>query len=230
MHTVGFVYVLSNEAMPNIVKVGMTTKLAEDRAKQLHNTGVPLPFEVEFRSATSHPSNVERRAHDLLKRYRVAQNREFFKVPQPEAIHAVRAALLDVAGIDAWTAGEPNFVKHSDRLALILEAGQIFARLHYSDFLSKAPDVVDVWQAHTDGDLLELMGTRSPGHVAGFSDGDPGGDRDPVPYLDRAGTAPNGNINGRERLVPGERLVWLSPVPDADACKVAFFEMKDTAR
>lgn len=30
-YTIGFVYVLSNEAMPGIVKVGMTTKLAEDR-------------------------------------------------------------------------------------------------------------------------------------------------------------------------------------------------------
>jgi T5orf172 domain len=59
MYTVGFVYVLSNEAMPGIVKVGMTTKLAEDRAKQLRGTGVPLPFHVEFRSATSHPHDLE---------------------------------------------------------------------------------------------------------------------------------------------------------------------------
>ncbi len=101
-HTVGFVYVLSNKAMPGIVKVGMTTKLAEDRAKQLHTTGVPLPFDVEFRALTSRPHEVEQCAHKFLESFRISPKREYFQVSPDIAIDTVRDALLAAAGIDAW--------------------------------------------------------------------------------------------------------------------------------
>lgn len=58
-HTVGFVYVLSNKAIPEMVKIGMTDRLSENRAKELWRTGVPLPFKVEYRLLTSHPKKVE---------------------------------------------------------------------------------------------------------------------------------------------------------------------------
>jgi hypothetical protein len=73
-HTIGFIYILSNEAMPGIVKVGITEKLAEDRAKKLHGTGVPLAFDVEFRAATSRIKTVETKAHAILATSRVAAN------------------------------------------------------------------------------------------------------------------------------------------------------------
>jgi hypothetical protein len=42
------VYVLTNEAMPGLVKIGMTDDTNPDtRVSQLYSTGVPLPFEVE---------------------------------------------------------------------------------------------------------------------------------------------------------------------------------------
>ena len=37
--TIGFVYVLINESMPDLVKIGLTTWLPEDRSKQLFTTG-----------------------------------------------------------------------------------------------------------------------------------------------------------------------------------------------
>lgn len=58
-YTVGFTYVLSNAAMPGMVKVGWTGDLGEDRAKKLRTTGVPLPFTVEFVAETSFPEQVE---------------------------------------------------------------------------------------------------------------------------------------------------------------------------
>ena len=40
------VYVLTNPAMPGIVKIGMTDRDdVQDRMNQLYSTGVPLPFE-----------------------------------------------------------------------------------------------------------------------------------------------------------------------------------------
>ncbi len=224
-HTVGFVYVLRNGAMPGIVKVGMTTKLAEDRAKQLQETGVPLPFDVEFRSATSHPRAVEAEAHARLAYCRVAPNREFFKCPPSLAIEAVKAALLETSSLPAWNVDHQHYVKRADRIAVTMKADDLFVVLSYPSLFAQQAEPIDFWQAHSDGDLLELMGADDPGHVAGFSDGDPGGEADPVPFLDRAGTTPNGAINGRERLMSGERLLWLRSAADSQSCASAVFEM-----
>src|SRR5579884_197675 len=85
-HSLGFVYILTNDIMPGLVKIGLTTALPEDRAKELFNTGVPNPFNVAFRAITSWPKAVERRTHQLLKRHRVNPKREFFRVSVDEAI------------------------------------------------------------------------------------------------------------------------------------------------
>lgn len=42
----GIVYVLTNPAMPGLVKIGMTTRSDIDaRMKELYSTGVPVPFD-----------------------------------------------------------------------------------------------------------------------------------------------------------------------------------------
>ncbi|GAA4561180.1 GIY-YIG nuclease family protein [Planotetraspora kaengkrachanensis] len=218
-HKIGFVYVLTNKAMPDIVKVGFSSWLPEDRARDLYTSGVPAPFEVAFRTATSWPEAVERRAHELLSVDRPNPRREFFTVPVDQAIDAVRMAAVDVAGIDSWQESDRYLVGPTDRLAMTLEAGQIFALISWTSLQSLVSghpaEIIDLWQAHSNGDLLEIFGTSSPGHVAGFSDNHPGGDVDPVPYLDRSQSAANGMLIGRETLFPGDRLVWVSePLSD----------------
>ena len=44
----GSVYVLTNPAMPNMVKIGETTRDVELRLADLYSTGVPLPCECEY--------------------------------------------------------------------------------------------------------------------------------------------------------------------------------------
>ena len=44
----GSVYVLTNPAMPNMVKIGKTTRDVELRLADLYSTGVPLPLECEY--------------------------------------------------------------------------------------------------------------------------------------------------------------------------------------
>ena len=47
--TTGIVYVLTNPAMPGIVKIGRTTRGSIDvRLNELYSTGVPVPFECAF--------------------------------------------------------------------------------------------------------------------------------------------------------------------------------------
>ena len=41
----GIVYVLTNPAMPGIVKIGRTQSDLGSRLSQLYSTGVPVPFE-----------------------------------------------------------------------------------------------------------------------------------------------------------------------------------------
>lgn len=230
MYTVGFVYVVTNEAMPGIVKIGRTSGLPEDRAKDLYTTGVPEPFEVAYRTATSRPEAVERRAHELLSKYRSNPKREFFRASLNDAVEAVRRAAVEVAGIGSWKSSAQHLLKSGCRLALTLEAGQALALIGYkslSDVLSGNATIIDIWQAHSDGDLLEIFATESAGHIAGFSDDDPGGADDPVPYLNREETVANGLINGRERLMPGERLVWL-PAPEVTEIETSVvFEAMD---
>jgi len=209
--------------MPGMVKVGRYKHLAEDRARELNNTAVPLPFDVAYRAATSHPVAVERRAHELLAEHRVNVKREFFAVTPKQAADTVRQASLDVAGIQAWDTEEPVMLRTGDRIALTLRASQVFVVLPYRQQFTQ-PEPIDMWQAQSDGDLLELMATNLPEHASGFSTGDPGGDVDPVPHLNRTGDAANGSIIGKERLEPGQRLLWLDGTINQPACLIALFE------
>ena len=131
--SVGFVYVLTNPAFPDLVKVGETGLLAEDRAKDLYATGVPEPYQVAFVAMTSHRRRVETRAHERLGDRRPNRDREFFRVTADEAIEAVRLAMVEGAGITSWHGPQRHHLQSGDRLALALEAGQTFALISYPD-------------------------------------------------------------------------------------------------
>lgn len=75
----GWVYVLSNVAMPGIFKIGMTTSTPEVRAKEVsQGTGVPMPYAVEHAYHSNNPKEDEAAIHELLTEYRMNPNREFF--------------------------------------------------------------------------------------------------------------------------------------------------------
>lgn len=74
----GYVYILTNEAMPGLVKIGKTTRTVKQRISELQSTGVPFPF-TEFASFACPDCNwVEEQAHLLLADCRVNAGREFF--------------------------------------------------------------------------------------------------------------------------------------------------------
>lgn len=221
--TVGFTYVLSNPAMPGVAKVGYTAALAEAHAKELSSTAVPLPYAVEFEALTSFPEAARARAHQMLGSHRVAKDREFFWVTPDLAVEAVRDALLDVAGLEAWSSGKVHHVRDGDRIALSVRDGDMFVVLAYPSRAAESAVPLDLWQAHSDGDLLELTAgdTRD---AAGRSGGDAGAEVDQGSHLGRAEVRPNGVTNGRERLVPGDRLLWVRPAADGRTCQRTAFE------
>lgn len=229
-HTVGFAYILTNKFMPGLVKIGFTTWLTEDRIKALYTTGVPAPFEIQFRLMISNPKAVENKTHKLLDAFRVNPKREFFMIDTAIAIETVRLAAIESAGIDSWQSTRPIKLSSGDRLSLSLEDGQAFALIALPHALSNELDVIDIWQAHSNGDQLEIFAEHSPTHVAGMSDYDPDSDKDPVPYLNRENNAANGMLNGREKLMPGDRLVWIPAKRSAQAQPSVVFEADDHAQ
>jgi hypothetical protein len=77
---IGTVYVLSNNAMPNLIKIGRTKKTVEERVKDLYGTGVPERFNVLYACTVNDPEKVEKALHNILEDYRPNPSREFFKV------------------------------------------------------------------------------------------------------------------------------------------------------
>tara|TARA_B110000971_G_C19828340_1_gene416713 strand:- start:132 stop:725 length:594 start_codon:yes stop_codon:yes gene_type:complete len=90
------VYILTNQAMPGVVKIGITGGTVEDRMRSLFSTGVPLPFECYFALEVVDSSNIEKKLHHGLDDFRVNDSREFFEIDPEKA----KALLSMVEGRD----------------------------------------------------------------------------------------------------------------------------------
>lgn len=92
----GWVYVMSNPAMPGYLKVGRTTDHYRTRAAQLHTTGVPAAFKVEYAIEVGRCDQLERLAHSYLRGHRISRNREFFTVSLGEAVQTLERCLTEL--------------------------------------------------------------------------------------------------------------------------------------
>lgn len=81
----GILYLLTNQAMPNMVKIGITTKTAEERMVQLYSTGVPLPFNCEAAIEVPNVNQVENLVQQMFSSQRVNPKREFFYLAVTQA-------------------------------------------------------------------------------------------------------------------------------------------------
>lgn len=92
---VGIVYALTNEAMPGLVKIGMTSrKEIAQRMKELYSsTGVPLPFECVYACEVTDFAKTEKALHLAFAPDRINPNREFFKMDTERVI-----AILELLG------------------------------------------------------------------------------------------------------------------------------------
>ena len=59
------VYVLTNEAMEGMVKIGRTTTSVEQRIRELDNTSLPLPFQCFYAAEVANSAIVEGKLHLL---------------------------------------------------------------------------------------------------------------------------------------------------------------------
>lgn len=95
------VYVLTNEAMPDYVKIGTTRSAMQQRMAQLYSTAVPVPFECYYAGEVEVAKNVEKRLHRAFDKFRINKNREFFEIDPEAAADIIRmVALRDVTPAD----------------------------------------------------------------------------------------------------------------------------------
>jgi hypothetical protein len=85
------VYILSNPAMPGLLKIGLTDKANLPlRMKELYTTGVPLPFDCVYACIVEDNAVVEKAMHTKLAKYRVNLKHEFFKISAKAAVKALK--------------------------------------------------------------------------------------------------------------------------------------------
>lgn len=92
METVrGWVYVITNKAIPGLVKVGYTLKDPNVRARELDGTGMPHPYVVEYEVFVEGPREIERLTHSRLSCAREAK--EWFRCGVSAAISEIQAVV-----------------------------------------------------------------------------------------------------------------------------------------
>lgn len=101
----GYIYCLSNPTMPGLLKIGMTTRTPEERAKELFTTGVAAEFKVEFERRIVNPLEKEKAIHKLLDKYRYNSNREYFNISAENAMK-----IIDTQIIEDIQSSSPSFL------------------------------------------------------------------------------------------------------------------------
>lgn len=82
----GYVYILANSAIPNLIKIGRTTKDPKERASELSGTGTPGKFIVIYSVYVTDCVFLEKEIHNHFSEQRHSNDREFFEIEPVIAI------------------------------------------------------------------------------------------------------------------------------------------------
>jgi len=76
----GFIYILTNESMPGLLKIGFTKRSPESRAAVLNSTAVPTPFDLAYQQMVRNCEEVEAEVHKRLEILGSVQTESFFEL------------------------------------------------------------------------------------------------------------------------------------------------------
>ena len=165
--TTGIVYVLTNAAMPGLVKIGFTTNELKIRLRELDSTGVPLPFECFCAFEVNDHRKVEQLLHDIFCDQRVRSKREFFRI-SPER---VRSALTLTGGKDitaavsevVTTPEEKEILNAARKRAPAATFDMIGIKpgaiLEFSKDPSRTCKVINEKKVELDGEIMSVSGS-----------------------------------------------------------------------
>lgn len=156
MSPLSVVYVLTNPAMPGLVKIGKTDGPEENRVSQLYNTSVPVPFTIEYACRVPNSTIVEKALHSAFAPQRINPKREFFKIDPEQAIAILK--LVDQAEdvtTDEGVSGEEDLDQQSKQAAENLQR----RRSNFS-FKRLGIAIGSVLQAVHNDDTVEVVGDK----------------------------------------------------------------------
>lgn len=106
---IGYVYLLDNHRVPNIVKIGYTNRTPEERAAELKGTGTPGTWQVKHHWKIPNAYLWEQRIHRELQIFRL--EREFFELSVGDAKKFIHEYLLKyrVIGQNGLTKEDSEF-------------------------------------------------------------------------------------------------------------------------
>ena len=113
------VYILTNELMPEVIKIGKTGNV-EKRIKELDSTAIPLPFECFYAVKVGNDETalqIEKNMHRGLDSSRVHSKREFFRT-SPEHAKSLLKIAETMGGINVTPNTEDTIEDNDDRQAL----------------------------------------------------------------------------------------------------------------
>ena len=123
------VYIFINQAMPEMVKIGITDNV-ERRIKELSSTsGVPLPFECFYAVKVSeNAKKLEKKIHQGFDKQRVRREREFFYT-SPENAKSI-LELLEIMGGENITPKE-DIVENNEEKQALDEARKLRVKFNF---------------------------------------------------------------------------------------------------
>lgn len=89
----GWVYIITNEAMPGLIKIGFSTKDPSLRAEGLSNTGIPTAYTLVYDALVLSPRDVEQRTHKSL--ISKMAGKEWFRCSIAEGVLAIKDSAKD---------------------------------------------------------------------------------------------------------------------------------------
>jgi len=91
----GWIYVMKNEAMPGLVKIGRSSQDPSiHRVKELSSsTSVPVPFTVSYQALVNNEIDIEKKLHEHFKKNRYGK--EYFKDISPQQVALQVSELTD---------------------------------------------------------------------------------------------------------------------------------------
>jgi len=111
MEDLGLIYILKNQAMPKLYKVGMTRKVVEARIASLKSTSLPYEFESIKTFHSENCMQLEKWLHRRLKDYRVNGKREFFIFPTDAMAKEIVSGMVSIFKPREYTEKERSLLK-----------------------------------------------------------------------------------------------------------------------
>jgi hypothetical protein len=139
----GWVYIIINKAMPELVKIGYSTKDPKLRAEELNHTGSPHPYEVVYDVLVINPHQIEQQVHKYLIDKR--EGKEWYRCTILDAVSAIRTIAKSSILLDS----NPDLIniKHeinNESSDVIYDSNCVESSYKVNDILNKLQ--IDEWK------------------------------------------------------------------------------------